>query len=166
MAECHGPHARHCVFSLPPEGADPAWDGPAPELTVLVVDDEPDVRWVLEMILRRNGFAVAMAGSGDEALRWLRETERACHLILLDAKLGDIEGVELARRIRTETSCIAPVILVSGYFYKDDSLVQLSLRTGLIAGFVTKPFRHEDILNAINIVLSTGSGAITMAPSP
>lgn len=135
-------------------------------LTALVVDDEPDVRWVLEMILRRNGFAVVTAGSGAEALRWLRETELACHLILLDAKLSDIEGVEFARRIRTETSCIAPVILVSGYFYKDDSLVQHSLRTGLISAFVTKPFRHDEILNAIHTVLSTGLSAIPVASSP
>lgn len=135
-------------------------------LTVLVVDDEPDVRWVLEMILRRNGFTVATAGSGDEALRWLRAAELACHIILLDAKLSDIEGVELARRIRTETSCTAPVILVSGYFYKDDSVVQHSLRTGLISGFVTKPFHHEDILNAINTVLSAASSTIPMASSP
>lgn len=125
-------------------------------LTVLVVDDEADVRWALEMILRRNGFMVATAGSGEEALRWLREAKLACHLILLDAKLGDIEGVELARRIRRETSCTAPVILVSGYFYKDDSIVQDNLRTGLIAAFVTKPFRHDDILNAIYSVLSIG----------
>ena len=135
-------------------------------LTVLVVDDEPDMRWALEMILRRNGFAVATAGSGAEALRWLREAELACRLILLDAKLTDIEGVELARRIRRETSCIAPVILVSGYFYKDDSVVQHSLRTGLISAFVTKPFRHDDILNAIHTVLSTGSSTIPMASSP
>lgn len=135
-------------------------------LTVLVVDDEADVRWALEMILRRNGFTVATAGSGDEALRWLREAELACHLILLDAKLGDTEGVELAGRIRRETSCIAPVILVSGYFYKDDSVVQESLRTGLISAFVTKPFRHDDILNAIQTVLSIGSSAIPMASSP
>jgi DNA-binding response OmpR family regulator len=124
-------------------------------LTVLVVDDEPDVRWALEMILRRNGFSVATTGSGDEALRWLGETGRACCLILLDAKLGDIEGVELARRIRAHTSCAAPVILVSGYFYKDDSLVQHNLKTGLISAFVTKPFRHDDILNAIHAVLSS-----------
>lgn len=135
-------------------------------LTVLVVDDEPDVRWVLEMILRRNGFAVATAGSGAEALRWLKEAEPACHLILLDAKLSDFEGVDLARRIRAETSCIAPVILVSGFFYKDDSLVQHSLRTGLISYFVTKPFRHDEILNAIHTVLSTGLSAIPAVASP
>ncbi|MDD5332576.1 MAG: response regulator [Rhodoferax sp.] len=121
--------------------------------TVLVVDDEPDVRWALEMILKKNGFAVATADSGDAALRWLRS--HACDLILLDAKLGDIEGVELARRIQGETSSSAPMILVSGYFYKDDSVVQQSLRTGLISDFVTKPFRHDDIMNAIHAVLSS-----------
>ena len=135
-------------------------------LTVLVVDDEPDVCWVLELILRRNGFAVATAASGEEALRWLRETELACHLILLDAKLSDIDGVELASRIRLETACTAPVILVSGYFYKDDSVVQHSLRVGLIASFVTKPFRHDEILHAINAVLPTESSALPVASSP
>lgn len=121
--------------------------------TVLVVDDEPDVRWALEMILKKNGFAVATADSGEAALRWLRAY--ACDLILLDAKLGDIEGVELARRIQGETSGTAPMILVSGYFYKDDSVVQQSLRTGLISDFVTKPFRHDEIMNAIHAVLSS-----------
>jgi DNA-binding response OmpR family regulator len=125
-------------------------------LTVLVVDDEPDVRWALEMILRKNGFSVATTGSGYEALRWLSEVEQKCCLILLDAKLGDIEGAELARQIRTQTSCIAPIILVSGYFYKDDSLVQHNLKTGLISAFVTKPFHHDDILNAIKMVLLSG----------
>jgi DNA-binding response OmpR family regulator len=135
-------------------------------LTVLVVDDEPDVRWVLEMILRRNGFAVAAVASGEEALRWLRDSELVCHLILLDAKLTDIEGVELAKRIRSETACTAPVILVSGYFYKDDSVVQHSLRAGLITAFVTKPFHHDEILDVINTVLPTESNAPPMARSP
>lgn len=123
-------------------------------LTVLVVDDEPDVCWALQTLLRRNGFTVVTVGGGAEALRWLKESTPACRLILLDAKLADIEGVELARRIRTETSCTAPVILVSGYFYKDDSIVQDNLRTGLISAFVIKPFHHDEILNAIHAVLS------------
>ncbi len=86
--------------------------------TVLVVDDEPDVQWALEMVLRKNGFTVAKAGSGDEALRWLGQPDTVCQLILLDAKLPDIEGVELARRIAAQAHCRAPVILVSGYFYR------------------------------------------------
>ena len=126
----------------------------AESLTVLVVDDEPDVCWVLQTLLRRDRFTVVTVGSGTEALRWLKASELACHLILVDAKLSDIEGVDLAGRIRTETSCVAPLILVSGYFYKDDSLVQETLRTGLVSAFVAKPFRHDEILNAIHAVLS------------
>jgi CheY-like chemotaxis protein len=120
--------------------------------TVLVVDDEADVRWALKMILTKSGMDVAAVGSGAEALQWLDGS--ACDLILLDAKLGDIDGVELARRIQSKNVCQAPVILVSGYFYKDDSLIQASLATGLITAFVTKPFRHDDILNAVQTALS------------
>ena len=135
-------------------------------LTVLVVDDEPDVCWALETLLRGDRFTVVAVGSGTEALRWLKESEPACHLVLVDAKLPDIEGVDLARRIRTETSCAAPLILVSGYFYKDDSLVQENLRTGLVSAFVAKPFRHDEILNAIHAVLPIGQATTHLASSP
>ena len=124
-------------------------------LTVLVVDDEPDVCWALETLLRENRFTVATVESGAEALRWLKDVESACHVILIDAKLSDVEGVDLARQIRSETSCGASLILISGYFYKDDSLVRDSLRTGLISAFITKPFRHDEIMNTICAVLST-----------
>jgi len=138
----------------------------AESLTALVVDDEPDVCWALETLLLGDRFTVVTVGRGTEALRWLKESEPACHLILIDAKLSDIEGVDLARRIRTETSCVAPLILVSGYFYKDDSLVQETLRTGLVSAFVAKPFRHDEILNAIHAVLSTGQGSTHVVSSP
>src|SRR3990172_9463232 len=114
-------------------------------LTVLVVDDEPDVCWALETLLRREGFTVVTAESGTEALQWLKAAEQGCHLILVDAKLPDIDGVDLTGRIRAETSCLAPLILVSGYFYKDDSVVQDTLRSGLVSAFVTKPFHHDEI---------------------
>lgn len=123
-------------------------------LTVLVVDDEPDVCWALETLLRRDRFTVVTVGSGAEALRWLKES--ACHLILVDAKLSDVDGVDLAGRIRAETSCVAALILVSGYFYKDDSVVQDTLRAGLVSAFVTKPFHHDEIRDVIHAVLSTG----------
>ena len=118
---------------------------------VLVIDDEADVRWALEMILAKSGYGVATVGSGADALDWLGRS--SCDLILLDAKLGDIDGIDLARRIKSEAISRAPVILVSGYFYKDDGLIQASMAIGLIAAFVTKPFRHDEILNAVHTVL-------------
>jgi DNA-binding response OmpR family regulator len=129
----------------------------APERrTVLVVDDEPGVCWALAVLLRAGGFVVQTAACGSDALRWLKEPHSACDLVLVDAKLPDIEGVDLAKRIRTETSCVAPMVMVSGYFYRDDRLIQETLRSGLISAFVTKPFRHDEMLNAIHAVLPTG----------
>lgn len=127
----------------------------AKNLNVLVVDDEPDVCWALDMLLSKHGHTVDTVSSGAAALSWLNSRSGVCNLVLVDAKLGDIEGVELAKRIRSDTSCAAPVILVSGYFYKDDSVIQTSLNAGIISAFVTKPFRHEEILSAIHAVIST-----------
>ncbi len=131
---------------------------------ILIVDDEPDVRWALAMILRRNGFQVSQAGSGGEAMHYLSQS--VCDLILLDAKLGDIDGVELVRRLRAETFCRAPVILVSGYFYKDDNLIMQTLASGLIAGFVTKPFFHGDIMKAVHALLRPVKETRSMAQVP
>lgn len=122
-------------------------------LNVLVVDDEPDVCWALDMLLRKQGYTVTTVSSGTAALGCLNQKDKVFSLILVDAKLGDIDGVELAKQIRRDACCFAPVILVSGYFYKDDSVVQHSLNTGFIAAFVTKPFRHEEILNTLRAVL-------------
>lgn len=121
-------------------------------LSVLVVDDEPDVCWALERLLRREGFTVETVESGTEALSHLNVSTFG--VILVDAKLPDIDGAELARRIRRETPCVSPLILVSGYFYGDDSLVQECLRSGLFSAFVTKPFHHVLLLQTIRKALS------------
>lgn len=124
----------------------------SPSTTVLVVDDEEDVRWALQTILRKGGYVVATSGSGAETLAWLRDN--ACQLILLDAKLGDMDGIALARQIRDQKNSSARVILVSGNFYRDDAMVQDSMAIGLIAAFVAKPFRQREILDAVATVLA------------
>lgn len=132
--------------------------------SVLVVDDEPDVCWALGRLLRGEGFAVEAVGSGSEALSRLNAS--VFHLVLVDAKLPDIDGVDLARRIRAETPCASPLVLVSGYFYSDDSLVQDCLRSGLFSAFVTKPFQHESLLQAIRKALSAEQNSTPLASSP
>ncbi len=68
---------------------------------VLIIDDEPGVRWSLQHLLEGNGFPVASAASGAEALKSLKAA-KFC-IVLVDAKLPDIDGIDLARRIRMET---------------------------------------------------------------
>lgn len=71
-------------------------------LNVLVVDDEPDVCWALDMLLRKQGYRVTTASSGTAALGCLNKQDKVFSLILVDAKLGDIDGVELAKQISTQ----------------------------------------------------------------
>jgi len=117
---------------------------PVQRNTVLVIDDEPGVRWSLEHHLEKNGFTVVTVSSGAEALESLNALE--FDIVLVDAKLLDIDGIDLARRIRIETQCQSPLILVSGYFYADGPFVKEVLSSGLFAGFAAKPIDHDALL--------------------
>ena len=113
----------------------------------LIVDDEPDTCWALKHVLEKQGVHSRLALRAEQALEEVRRFPYA--LALLDAKLPDLDGLELARRIRTLRPGI-PIIVVSGYFYSDDPAIQAALGTGLIQGFVSKPFLHADIARAVD----------------
>lgn len=116
------------------------------ERAFLIVDDEPDMCWIMEQVLRSGGVAVRKAFSASEALALV--AEEIFRGILLDAKLPDMEGLELARRIR-EIAPTIPLIMVSGYFYRDDVVIREAMLEGLITGFIAKPFERGDILREI-----------------
>ena len=113
---------------------------------VLIVDDEPDMGWALEHLLHNQGFVTKKALSAREALELMGRHQFSC--AFLDAKLPDMDGLELARRILE----IAPgtrIVMVSGYFYRDDVTIQEAISQGLIRGFISKPFLQEEILKAL-----------------
>jgi DNA-binding NtrC family response regulator len=114
----------------------------------LIVDDEPDMCWALEHILEKNGLESKKAFTGREALD-LMEVNRF-RVAFLDAKLPDIEGMELARQIRNRDPAVR-IMMISGYFYRDDDAIQKAVTEGLINGFIGKPFDHDEILKAIEI---------------
>ncbi len=112
----------------------------------LIVDDEPDMCWAFEQILQRQAVACERAQSAGEALRLLQEGSFS--MAFVDAKLPDMDGLELARRMRL----IAPttrILMVSGYFYKNDPAIQEAIASGAICGFIGKPFVHEEILKFV-----------------
>ena len=113
---------------------------------VLVVDDEEEMCWVLEHVLTRHGYACETARGGQEAHAALGR--RAFQIALLDAKMPDIDGLELARQIRGVDPEL-PIILISGYFYQDNTTIQQAIASGLIDAFFSKPFDHGEILAAI-----------------
>jgi DNA-binding NtrC family response regulator len=113
---------------------------------ILVVDDEPEMCWILENIIRKTGLACMTALSAREAIA-LKESNKF-GMVFLDAKLPDIDGLELARKLR-ETNAHLPIVIVSGYFYPDDPTIEGALQAGLITAFVGKPFDHDEIVRII-----------------
>lgn len=118
------------------------------EKTILIIDDEPDMIWVLESILNRKGFFTKKALNGQESLELIKTNSFG--LVFLDAKLPDIEGLELAKLIQ-EVKPGLPVVMISGYFYIHDEAVQKALAEGLICGFIGKPFLNVEIKKAIKM---------------
>ena len=113
----------------------------------LVVDDDLDMCWGLKYILEKHGFSSEIALSGEEALTLI--TRNCFRLVFLDAKLPDIEGLELATRMQ-EIDPTIRIVLVSGYYYNDDVDVQKAIQNGLICGFIAKPFPHDEIIRMLN----------------
>ena len=119
---------------------------PAPLL--LVVDDEDTIRELLCGSLRFAGYEVTSAGSGAEALR-ASISERP-DLVLLDVRMPDGDGFEVARRMRAAGGPEVPVIFLTARDEVHDRLA------GFEAGgddYITKPFSLDEVLARIKAVL-------------
>jgi two-component system OmpR family response regulator len=114
---------------------------------ILVVDDEPNIVDVISMALRYQGFDVAAAATGGEAINQVKEFRP--HLMLLDVMLPDMEGFEVAERLGAQRSGI-PTIFLTARDSTEDKI------RGLTTGgddYVTKPFSLEELVARIRTVL-------------
>ncbi len=109
---------------------------------ILVVDDEPDMCWALENILRPAGYAVTTTTSGVEALDLIAKEPYVAAFV--DAKLPDIDGLELVALIRRQSPHTA-IVLISGYFYHENKTIGEGLQKDLFIGFISKPFDLEEV---------------------
>lgn len=113
---------------------------------ILIVDDEPDMCWALEHLLNKQGYVTRTALSAQEALKLMEEHRFAC--AFLDAKLPDMDGLELAQLIRDRAPDMR-ILMVSGYFYRDDVSIQEAIAQGVIVDFISKPFLQAEILRVL-----------------
>jgi DNA-binding response OmpR family regulator len=109
---------------------------------ILVVDDEADMCWALENILSPDGYAVTATTSSVEALKLI--TEENYLVAFVDAKLPDLDGLELSLLIR-QISPSTVVILMSGFFYREDIAIIQGLQNNIFTDFIAKPFNVEEI---------------------
>src|SRR5215212_10046051 len=116
-------------------------------MRVLVVDDEPAVREVLERILRVEGFDVALAEDGREAVR--AQATVPADAILLDVLMPGLDGLEVCRRMR-DVGDRTPVLMLTARERVDDRVA------GLEAGaddYLPKPFALEELLARLRALL-------------
>jgi len=117
---------------------------------ILVVDDEPDICWALGNILQREDYHVTLVMNGKEALRLAKN--RNFKVAFIDVKLLDMDGIELCRLLR-EAAPDTTRVVISGYLYRDDDVVQQGLKEGIFAEFIGKPFDLDEINQVVEKAL-------------
>jgi two-component system alkaline phosphatase synthesis response regulator PhoP len=126
--------------------------------SVLIVDDEQQIAEIARDYLRHAGFAVITAADGMAALTLARE--RRPDLVVLDLGLPRLDGVEVARRLRRESSI--PIIMLTARVEESDRLAGLELGAD---DYMTKPFSPRELVARVRTVLRRaefGAGADTV----
>ena len=113
---------------------------------VLIVDDEPNIREVVGLYLRRDGHDVVSAADGEEALEVFRESEP--DLVVLDLMLPKISGLEVCRRMRANRR--VPLIMLTARGEEEERIVGLSLGAD---DYVVKPFSPRELAARVAAVL-------------
>ena len=113
---------------------------------ILIVEDEPSLREVVGLYLKRAGYAVTALGDGQAALEWLaRET---ADLVVLDVMLPGVDGLEIARWLRARGD--TPVILLTARRAEADRIAGLELGAD---DYVVKPFSPAELVSRVRAVL-------------
>ncbi|MBJ6749242.1 hybrid sensor histidine kinase/response regulator [Geomonas anaerohicana] len=134
-----------CTTSPPRRGAPPAEPPPQSterlEGTVLLVDDEPELRQVGTVLLNGLGLSVITACNGREALEIYRERPQDIDLVLMDLTMPEMDGVEAYQELRREASAL-PILFCSGYGKKE---VSPFIDSDPYAAFLAKPYNREQM---------------------
>ena len=109
------------------------------QLTILVTDDDQDIRDGIEIYLKNEGYRVLKASDGQEAINILETNE--VHLIILDIMMPNMDGISATFKIRTERNI--PIIMLSAKSEDSDKIHGLSVGAD---DYVTKPFHPMELI--------------------
>ena len=113
----------------------------------MIVDDEPDILKLTEFRLKKAGYETVSAADGFAALEKLKGSKP--DLILLDIMLPGINGYEVCKRIKQDKeTCGIPILFFTAYAVIAD--VEEKIREFGVQGVVKKPFRTEELLEAVH----------------
>ena len=116
-----------------------------PMLKILLVDDDPNIRQLVNLYLQKEGFEVMMADRGDEALKMLKASPP--NLILLDIMLPGMDGWQVCREVRKISNI--PIIMLTAKDETFDKVLGLELGAD---DYVAKPFDMKELVARIKAV--------------
>ena len=130
--------------------------------TVLVVEDESDLRELIGFNLEREGYRCALAADGDEAMGQI--AKNVPHLVILDRMLPSVSGDEvLARLRRDDRTATIPVIMLTAKADESDELVGFAIGAD---DYVTKPFSMKALIARVGAQLRRASDGVSNAEQP
>lgn len=118
--------------------------------SILIVDDEKNIRLMVGTVLKKAGYDVATVGTSDEAFAEIRKT--AFSLVLVDYMLPDMDGVSLMERITREVHDAPSMILMTAFGSVDVAVC--GMKAGA-ADYMAKPFTSDELLHVIERNLRT-----------
>jgi FixJ family two-component response regulator len=118
-----------------------------PQSIVFVIDDDASIRNALRSLIRSVGLQVELFGSAQEFLQSKRPHVPSC--LVLDIRLPGIGGLDFQRKL-TEIKIPIPIIFITGH--GDIPMSVRAMKAGAVE-FLTKPFRDQDLLDAIHVAL-------------
>ena len=124
--------------------------------SILIVDDDDQLRQSFAKLLKEEGYAVTMAPSGEAGLEAVRNN--AFDLVVLDVGLPGMDGFEVLRRVRQVSE--VPVIMLTAHAEEVDRIVGLTVGAD---DYVTKPFSPREVIARISAVLRRTTRTVGVA---
>jgi DNA-binding NtrC family response regulator len=119
---------------------------------ILVIDDEPQVRNLLERLLTREGYEVVCAGDGDEGLKAYREAP--ADVVITDIVMPEREGIGFILELRREFPDAKVIAISGGGRIGPESYLPVAERLGAMRSFA-KPLDRAGLLQAVQELLAT-----------
>ena len=123
---------------------------------ILVVDDDPGQRSLLETFLRAKGYRTHSAASGEAAIQLL--ALEPCAMMISDVRMPGMSGIETLRRVREKHPAL-PVLLVTAF--ADIRSAVAAMRDGAV-NYLAKPIDLDELMVSVRLALSPGAGPVAI----
>jgi DNA-binding response OmpR family regulator len=123
--------------------------------TILVVDDEFEIRFLLKVFLEKAGYIVATAADGEEAFSFFKQHQSSIAMLLTDVRMPNMNGIDLADRV-LELDSQVPILFMSGETWN----------FGHDLGCIVKPFNSVELVTRVNRVVGAPGERPKKQPEP